>query len=90
MNDMADDTWDNKARNRISAIHFLDEDEEEDDEKVRASNSRTGCCQRAVTKIHFEDIASIALTRPSSFCLNSNESSGVLSPSLLARVGFIY
>lgn len=35
MNDMADDTWDNKAVNRISAIHFLDDDEDEDDEKVR-------------------------------------------------------
>lgn len=35
VNDMADDTWDNKAVNRISAIHFLDEDEDEDDEKVR-------------------------------------------------------
>lgn len=34
VNDMADDTWDNKAVNRISAIHFLDEDEDEDDEKV--------------------------------------------------------
>ncbi|XP_061645256.1 leucine-rich repeat-containing protein 1 isoform X4 [Phyllopteryx taeniolatus] len=33
VNDMADDTWDNKAMNRISAIHFLDDDEEEDDEK---------------------------------------------------------
>lgn len=35
VNDMADDTWDNKAVNRISAIHFLDDDEDEDDEKVR-------------------------------------------------------
>ncbi|CAJ1067514.1 leucine-rich repeat-containing protein 1 isoform X1 [Xyrichtys novacula] len=33
VNDMADDTWDNKAMNRISAIHFLDDDEEEDDDK---------------------------------------------------------
>uniref|UniRef100_A0A8P4G9M0 Leucine rich repeat containing 1 n=1 Tax=Dicentrarchus labrax TaxID=13489 RepID=A0A8P4G9M0_DICLA len=33
VNDMADDTWDNKAVNRISAIHFLDDDEEEDDDK---------------------------------------------------------
>lgn len=38
MNDMADDTWDNKAVNRISAIHFLDEDEDEDDEKVRLAS----------------------------------------------------
>lgn len=34
MNDMADDPWDNKAVNRHSAIHFLDEDYDEDDEKV--------------------------------------------------------
>lgn len=40
VNDMADDTWDNKAMNRISAIHFLDDDEEEDDDKVRAASSR--------------------------------------------------
>ncbi|XP_067378349.1 leucine-rich repeat-containing protein 1 isoform X1 [Channa argus] len=33
VNDIADDTWDNKAMNRISAIHFLDEDDEEDDDK---------------------------------------------------------
>eukprot|EP00064_Thunnus_orientalis_P004650 superscaffoldBa00000427_g4662 len=33
VNDMADDTWDNKAMNRISAIHFLDDDDEEDDDK---------------------------------------------------------
>ncbi|TMS04616.1 Leucine-rich repeat-containing protein 1 [Larimichthys crocea] len=33
VNDMADDTWDNKAVNRISAIHFLDDDDEEDDDK---------------------------------------------------------
>lgn len=38
MNDMADDTWDNKAMNRISAIHFLDDDDDEDDEKVRAAS----------------------------------------------------
>ncbi len=36
---MADDTWDNKAVNRISAIHFLDDDEEEDDDKVRPASS---------------------------------------------------
>lgn len=35
VNDMADDTWDSKAVNRISAIHFLDDGEDEDDEKVR-------------------------------------------------------
>lgn len=39
VNDMADDTWDNKAVNRISAIHFLDDDEDEDDEKVRPAGS---------------------------------------------------
>ncbi|TNN56171.1 Leucine-rich repeat-containing protein 1 [Liparis tanakae] len=35
VNDTPDDTWDNKATNRISAIHFLDDDdeEEEDDDK---------------------------------------------------------
>ncbi|KAJ8013734.1 hypothetical protein DPEC_G00032870 [Dallia pectoralis] len=34
VNDMADDTWtDDKAINRISAIHFLDEDDGEDDEQ---------------------------------------------------------
>lgn len=32
VNDMADDTWDNRAMNRISAIRFL-EDDDEDDEK---------------------------------------------------------
>ncbi|KAI3363131.1 hypothetical protein L3Q82_011784 [Scortum barcoo] len=32
VNDMADDTWDNKAVNRISAIHFLDDDDEEEDD----------------------------------------------------------
>lgn len=35
VNDMADETWDNKAMNRISAIHFLDEDDDEDDDAVR-------------------------------------------------------
>ncbi len=35
VNDIADDTWDNKAVNRISAIHFLDTYEEDDDDKVR-------------------------------------------------------
>lgn len=38
VNDMADDTWDNKAVNRISAIHFLDDDEDDDDEKVRLAS----------------------------------------------------
>lgn len=33
VNDMVDDSWD-KAVNRHSAIHFLDEDYDEDDEKV--------------------------------------------------------
>ncbi|KAL0964659.1 hypothetical protein UPYG_G00327170 [Umbra pygmaea] len=33
VNDVAEDTWNDKATNRISAIHFLDEDDEEDDEK---------------------------------------------------------
>lgn len=32
VNGMADDTWDNKAMNRTSAIHFLDEDDDEDDD----------------------------------------------------------
>ena len=42
VNDMADDTWDNKAVNRISAIHFLDDDDEdEDDDKVREASSWT-------------------------------------------------
>lgn len=41
VNDMADDTWENKGRNRISAIHFLDDDDdEEDDDKVRPLSSR--------------------------------------------------
>lgn len=39
VNDMADDTWDNKAVNRISAIHFLDDGEDDDDEKVRVTGS---------------------------------------------------
>ena len=34
VNDMADDTWDPRATNRISAIRFLEDDDEEDDEKV--------------------------------------------------------
>lgn len=50
VNDMADDTWDNKAVNRISAIHFLDEDEDDDDEKVRlaswSSKAQTGLSVR--------------------------------------------
>ncbi|KAJ8248091.1 hypothetical protein GJAV_G00238210 [Gymnothorax javanicus] len=33
VNDMADDTWDERAANRISAIRFLEEDDDEDDEK---------------------------------------------------------
>ena len=58
VNDVADDTWDSKAMNRISAIHFLDDDEDEDDEKVRPA------CQRAkFTAIHAEvgDICLISL-----------------------------
>lgn len=38
VNNTADDTWDNKAVNRISAIHFLDDDEDDDDEKVRLAS----------------------------------------------------
>lgn len=34
VNDMANDPWDDKAVNRHSAIHFLDDDYDEDDEKV--------------------------------------------------------
>lgn len=41
VNDMADDTWDNKAVNRISAIHFLDDDEEEDDDKVSKTKGKS-------------------------------------------------
>ncbi|CAG6017425.1 unnamed protein product [Menidia menidia] len=33
VNAMADDTWDNKPIQRISAIQFIDNDEEDDDEK---------------------------------------------------------
>ncbi|KAG9275042.1 leucine-rich repeat-containing protein 1 isoform X3 [Astyanax mexicanus] len=33
VNDMADDTWDNRAMHRISAIRFLEDDDDEDDEK---------------------------------------------------------
>ena len=40
VNDMADDTWDNKAVNRISAIHFLDNEEEEDDDKVSKTKGK--------------------------------------------------
>lgn len=35
MNDMTDNTLDSKPVNRNSAIHFLDDDYDEDDEKVR-------------------------------------------------------
>jgi len=36
VNDMVDDTWDNKPMQRVSAIQFQDDDDEEDDdEKVR-------------------------------------------------------
>lgn len=35
VNDTADDTWDNRAMNRMSTIRFLDDDDEDDDEKVR-------------------------------------------------------
>ncbi|XP_047459532.1 leucine-rich repeat-containing protein 1 [Mugil cephalus] len=34
VNDMADETWDNKAMNRTSAIHFLDEDDDGDDDSA--------------------------------------------------------
>ena len=37
VNDVVDDTWDDRAMNRISAIHFLDDNDDEDDEKVRWS-----------------------------------------------------
>ncbi len=43
VNNMADDTWDDKAVNRISAIHFLDEDEDEDDDKVTRESKRANC-----------------------------------------------
>ncbi|KAG9344206.1 hypothetical protein JZ751_010875, partial [Albula glossodonta] len=33
VNDMADDTWDDRAANRISAIRFLEEDDDEDDDE---------------------------------------------------------
>lgn len=46
VNDMADDTWDDKAVNRISAIHFLDDDEDEDDEKVRPASSGAKISQK--------------------------------------------
>lgn len=39
LNDMTDETWDSKAGNRHSAIHFLDDDDyDEDDEKVGLLN----------------------------------------------------
>lgn len=40
VNDMADTTWDERAQNRISAIRFLDDgnDEDDDDEKVSVPN----------------------------------------------------
>lgn len=41
MNDMADNTRDGKALNRHSAIHFLDDDYDDDDEKVRLKRSKT-------------------------------------------------
>lgn len=45
VNEMADDPWDSKVLNRHSAIHFLDDDYDEDDEKVRLKLSKTplGC-----------------------------------------------
>ncbi|KAK3554687.1 hypothetical protein QTP70_032652 [Hemibagrus guttatus] len=33
VNDVADDTWDNRAMNRMSTIRFLDDDDDDDDEK---------------------------------------------------------
>uniref|UniRef100_A0A8C8EWT9 Leucine rich repeat containing 1 n=1 Tax=Oncorhynchus tshawytscha TaxID=74940 RepID=A0A8C8EWT9_ONCTS len=33
VNDVVDDTWDDRAMNRISAIHFLDDNDDDDDEK---------------------------------------------------------
>lgn len=47
---MPDDTWDNAALNRHSAIHFLDDDYDEDDEKVRLELSKAplACrCQKS-------------------------------------------
>lgn len=47
---MPDDTWDSKALNRHSAIHFLDDDYDEDDEKVRLELSKAplACwCQKS-------------------------------------------
>lgn len=43
VNEMADDTWDSKALNRHSAIHFLDDDynDGDDDEEVRLKLSKT-------------------------------------------------
>lgn len=38
---MEDDTWDSQALNRNSAIHFLDDDYDEDDEKVRLELPKT-------------------------------------------------
>lgn len=32
---MLDDTWDDKATNRMSTIRFMEEDDDEDDEEVR-------------------------------------------------------
>ncbi|CAB1338525.1 unnamed protein product [Coregonus sp. 'balchen'] len=41
VNDMVDDTWDDKAMKRISAIHFLDDNDDEDDEKGRLMRQAT-------------------------------------------------
>lgn len=32
---MLDDTWDDKATNRMSTIRFMEDDDDEDDEEVR-------------------------------------------------------
>lgn len=88
VNDMADDTWDNKAVNRISAIHFLDDDDEEDDDKVskpedkfhshllvhaRGAEEKSGLSLESVGLIHSRDICTPCLIPGREAALNSYE-----------------
>lgn len=75
MNDMADDTWDNKAVNRISAIHFLDDGEDDDDEKVRVTGSTSPVAFLLdwITAVEFFQQESVPPTSASGAAKNTTE-----------------